>query len=104
MPITPEAVAALRDAVARPLAELRAAEPSAAAAEALRDVHDLYGYHTGARLRALRFARAARLSGAPPARSRPAGRGARVAVAPVTALASPSRPPAQRPPLRAATA
>jgi DNA repair protein RecO len=58
VPITPEAVEALRDAVARPLAELRAEEPSAAAEEALRDVHDLYGYHTGARLRSLRFARA----------------------------------------------
>jgi DNA repair protein RecO (recombination protein O) len=59
VPITPEAVAALRDALARPLAELRAEEPSAAAEEALRDVHNLYGYHTGARLRSLRFARAA---------------------------------------------
>ena len=59
VPITPAAIAALREAVERPLAELRAAEPSAAVAEALRDVHDLYRYHTGARLRALRFARAA---------------------------------------------
>jgi DNA repair protein RecO (recombination protein O) len=59
VPITPEAVEALREAVGRPLAELRAAEPTAAVAEALRDVHDLYSYHTGSRLRAVRFARAA---------------------------------------------
>jgi DNA repair protein RecO (recombination protein O) len=58
VPITPEAIEALREALGRPLAELRAAEPTAAVAEALRNVHDLYGYHTGSRLRALRFAHA----------------------------------------------
>jgi hypothetical protein len=58
VPITPEAVEALREGLERPLAELRGAQPSAAVAEALRHVHDLYGYHTGGRLRALRFARA----------------------------------------------
>ncbi len=57
VPITPDAVVAMRDAVALPLAELRAAAPSAAVEEALRDAHELYGYHTGSRLRALRFAR-----------------------------------------------
>ena len=60
VPITPAAIEALRQALGRPLAELRTAAPTAAVAEALRDVHDLYGYHTGARLRALRFARAVR--------------------------------------------
>jgi DNA repair protein RecO (recombination protein O) len=58
LPVTPEAVAAMRDALERPLAELRVAQPSAATAEALRDVLELYAYHSGARLRALRFARA----------------------------------------------
>lgn len=58
VPITPEAVAALREALAGPLADLRTAEPSAAVAEALRDVHALYAYHTGTRLKSLRFARA----------------------------------------------
>ena len=57
MPITPEAVAALRDAVALPLAELRAAPPTEAVEEALRDLHLLFAYHVGMRLRALRFAR-----------------------------------------------
>jgi DNA repair protein RecO len=59
VPITPEAIEAMREAVGRPLAELRAAEPTAAVAEALRDIHDLYVYQTGSRLRAVRFARAA---------------------------------------------
>ena len=59
VPITPEAIEAMRDAVERPLPGLRTAEPSAAAEEALRDVHNLYAYHTGSRLRALRFAYAA---------------------------------------------
>ena len=59
VPITPAAIAAMREAVVRPLAELREAEPSAAVAEAVRDVHDLYRYHTGTRLRAVRFAGAA---------------------------------------------
>jgi DNA repair protein RecO (recombination protein O) len=60
VPVTPEAVAALRGAVAGSLAELREQPPSPAAAEALRDVHLLYAYHTGSRLRALRIARASR--------------------------------------------
>jgi DNA repair protein RecO (recombination protein O) len=57
VPISPDGVAALRAAVGRPLAELRSQPPSEAAAEALRDVHALYAYHTGSRLRALHFAR-----------------------------------------------
>jgi DNA repair protein RecO (recombination protein O) len=57
VPITPEAVAMLRDAVALPLAELRARPPSPAAEEALRDLHLLFAYHAGTRLRALAFAR-----------------------------------------------
>ncbi len=59
VPVTPEAVAALRDALAQPLADLRAEPPSAGVEEALRHVHNLYAYHTGQRLRSLRFARAA---------------------------------------------
>lgn len=58
VPITPEAIAALRAAVSQRLAELREVPPSAASAEALRAVADLYTYHTGTRLRALRYARA----------------------------------------------
>jgi DNA repair protein RecO (recombination protein O) len=60
LPVTPEAVAAMCSALETPLAELRVAAPSAATGEALRDVHELYAYHAGSRLRALRFARAAR--------------------------------------------
>ena len=56
VPVTPEAVAAMRDGISRPLAELRELPASAAAGEALRDVHQLYAYHTGSRLRALRIA------------------------------------------------
>jgi DNA repair protein RecO (recombination protein O) len=56
VPITPEAVEALADALSRPLAELRELPASSAAGEALRDVHQLYAYHTGSRLRALRIA------------------------------------------------
>jgi DNA repair protein RecO (recombination protein O) len=56
VPITPEAVSAMREALERPLGELREAEPSAAVREALRDLHTLYSFHTGTRLRALRFA------------------------------------------------
>lgn len=56
VPVTPVAIGALQEAMERPLGELRLAEPSAAAAEALRHVHDLYRHHTGARLRALRLA------------------------------------------------
>jgi DNA repair protein RecO (recombination protein O) len=56
VPITPEAVEALHAAVERPLADLRCEPPSEAVAEALRDVHALYSYHTGSRLRALRYA------------------------------------------------
>ena len=59
-PITPEAIAAVREVAERPLPELRTAEPTAAAEEALRHLHDLYAYHTGTRLRALRFARSTR--------------------------------------------
>jgi recombinational DNA repair protein (RecF pathway) len=56
VPVTPEAVAAMRDGISRPLAELRGLPSSLAAGEALRDVHQLYAYHTGSRLRALRIA------------------------------------------------
>ena len=57
VPITPEAVEALCVGVAEPLTVLRALPPSAAAEEALRDAHELYAYHSGSRLRSLRFAR-----------------------------------------------
>jgi DNA repair protein RecO (recombination protein O) len=57
VPITPEAVAALREALALPLADLRATPASAAVEEALRDLHLLFAYHAGTRLRALTFAR-----------------------------------------------
>lgn len=67
VPVTPEAVEALRVAIGLPLARLREQPASAAAAEALRDVHALYAYHTGSRLRALRFAGGAQAP--PPKRS-----------------------------------
>ena len=84
VPITPEAIDALAEALARPLAELREQPASAAAGEALRDVHQLYAYHTGSRLRALRIARRRLSARWPPARcalrERASGRaGARVA-------------------------
>ncbi len=56
VPVTPEAVEAMFDGLRLPLAELREQPASAAAAEALRDVHQLYAYHTGSRLRAMRIA------------------------------------------------
>jgi DNA repair protein RecO (recombination protein O) len=59
VPITPEATEALCSALAEPLTVLRELPSSPAVAEALRDVHELYAYHSGARLRALRFARRA---------------------------------------------
>jgi DNA repair protein RecO (recombination protein O) len=59
VPITPEAVEAMCTGVSEPLTVLRAMPPSAAVAEALRDAHELYAYHSGSRLRALHFARAA---------------------------------------------
>jgi DNA repair protein RecO (recombination protein O) len=58
IPVSPEAVEVLCDAVRRPLAELRTQPASAAAAEALRHLHNLYQYQTGGRLRSLAFARA----------------------------------------------
>ncbi len=57
VPITPEAVTALLEGISLPLAELRTWPASPGVGEALRDVHQLYAYHTGARLRALRIAR-----------------------------------------------
>lgn len=54
--ITPEAIEALGECLSRPLAELRTLAASAATGEALSNVHRLYAYHTGARLRALRIA------------------------------------------------
>ena len=119
VPITPEATAALCEAVAEPLTVLRELPPSPAVEEALRDVHELYAYHSGTRLRALRFARAPyerRTCGAPlvysnaarglgheregfmTAQARDRTAGARVAVAPSRALASPS-PTGRRSPL-----
>ncbi len=56
VPVTPEAVEAMLDGLRLPLAELREQPAAAAAGEALRDVHQLYAYHTGSRLRALRIA------------------------------------------------
>jgi DNA repair protein RecO (recombination protein O) len=58
VPTTPDAVEALRSSVSLPLAELRSAPSSIAVEEALRNIHNLYSYHTGGRLRSLRFARA----------------------------------------------
>ena len=57
VPITPEAVEGLCTCLAEPLTLLRAMPPSSAVEEALRDVHELYSYHSGSRLRALHFAR-----------------------------------------------
>ena len=58
VPVTPEAVAALRQALGRPLAELRALSGNEGVEEAFRLLHALYAYHTGAQLRSMRFARA----------------------------------------------
>ena len=58
VPISPEAVDVLCCSVQEPLAGLRPAPSSPAAAEALRHLHNLYQYQTGGRLRALAFARA----------------------------------------------
>ena len=57
VPITPEAIEDLRQSVERPLAELRELPAAEHAEEALKHVHNLYSYHTGGRLKALRFAR-----------------------------------------------
>lgn len=57
VPITPEAVDALVRGLTEPLAVLRAAPPSPAVEEALRDVHSLYAYHSGSRLRSLHYLR-----------------------------------------------
>jgi DNA repair protein RecO (recombination protein O) len=56
VPIAPDAIDILCDAVSVPLDELRARPPSPAVTEALRQLHALFMYHTGARLRSLRFA------------------------------------------------
>jgi DNA repair protein RecO (recombination protein O) len=56
VPIAPDAVEVLCDAVAVPLDELRARPPSPAVGEALRHLHALFMYQTGARLRSLRCA------------------------------------------------
>lgn len=58
VPVSPEAVAAMRSSVELPLAELRAQAGAPGAAEALRHIHQLYVHETGSRLRALRFAQA----------------------------------------------
>ena len=58
VPVTPEAVQ--RSAHGRGAAARRPARAAARRGreEALRHVHNLYAYHTGQRLRSLRFARA----------------------------------------------
>ncbi len=58
VPISPDAVEALRGAVTLPLDGLRAAPPSPAVTEALRHVHALFVFHTGGRLRSLRSVKA----------------------------------------------
>ena len=58
VPVTPEAVDAMRASVELPLAELRLQGPADGAEEALRHIHQLYTHETGNRLRALRFAQA----------------------------------------------
>ncbi|MGO8684830.1 MAG: DNA repair protein RecO [Thermoleophilia bacterium] len=58
VPVTSEVVTALLTAASQPLASLRELPPAAGVEEALRHVHNLYAYHTGQRLRSLRFARA----------------------------------------------
>ncbi len=55
VPVTPEAVAAMRSSVELPLAELRTQAGAPGAEEALRHIHQLYVHETGSRLRALRF-------------------------------------------------
>ena len=59
VPVTREAVDAMRSSVELPLAELRVRPSDAGAAEGLRDAHLLYMHQTGGRLRALRFAQRA---------------------------------------------
>lgn len=59
VPVTAAAVVLMREVLERPLSELATVEPQPAAAEGLRHLHNLYQYHTGTRLRALHFARAA---------------------------------------------
>jgi DNA repair protein RecO (recombination protein O) len=56
VPVTPDAVEAMRGSVELPLAELRLQGPAVGAEEALRHIHQLYTHETGNRLRALRFA------------------------------------------------
>jgi DNA repair protein RecO len=58
VPITPNAVEALRRSLGLPLAELRALPGDEGVEEAFRHLHALYAYHTGAQLRSLRLARA----------------------------------------------
>jgi DNA repair protein RecO (recombination protein O) len=58
VPISPQAIEVLGRSVREPLAQLRVSNASPAAAEALRHLHNLYQYQTGARLRSLAFARA----------------------------------------------
>jgi DNA repair protein RecO (recombination protein O) len=57
-PITAEAIGAIKRALGLPLAELRALPGDESVEEAIRHLHALYAYHTGAQLRSLRFARA----------------------------------------------
>jgi recombinational DNA repair protein (RecF pathway) len=56
-PLSPPALTALRDAARQPLSELGGAASSPAVAEGVRHAQQLYSYHTGLRLRSLRFAR-----------------------------------------------
>jgi recombinational DNA repair protein (RecF pathway) len=58
VPLSPEAVAAMRSPVEPALAELRTQVGDPGAAEALRHIHQLYVHETGSRPRALHFAQA----------------------------------------------
>ncbi len=60
LPITPDAIAALEDALTLSLGESRRRPPADAVEEALRDAHSLFAYHTGSRLRSVSFARVVR--------------------------------------------
>ena len=58
VPLSPEAVAAMRSSVEPALAELRTQVGAPGAEEALRHIHQLYVHETGSRPRALHFAQA----------------------------------------------
>ena len=58
VPVSPDAVEAMRSSVELPLAELRLRDGAPGAEEALRHIHQLYTHETGNRLRALRYSQA----------------------------------------------